>query len=114
MSIKCVFVVFQRTIDILKIDIEGDEWKAIPQMLKSGVLDQVKQLSIEIHFSRRGYGKPDFWGNVHSSKQLSQLRQLYEAGFRIVMRERNLWSLQKWLPFKYLLTNVNEITLLRQ
>ena len=83
-------------------------------MHKSGVLNQVKQLSIETHFSMIGLGNKTYWGHVHPSKQLSQLRQLYEAGFRIIMRERNLWSLQKWLPFKYLLTNVNEITLLHQ
>ena len=111
---KFAFFIFQRTIDILKIDIEGDEWKAITQMHRSGVLNQVKQLSIETHFSMIRYGQPTYWGHVHPSKQLSQLRQLYEAGFRIIMRERNLRSLQRWLPFKYPLTNVNEITLLHQ
>ena len=104
---------FQRTIDILKIDIEGDEWLTIPQMIKSGALDDVRQIAIETHFSRTGYSRPVLWGNVPANKQLSVLRQLYEEGFRIVMRERNLWSLQKWPPFKYPLTNVYEITLLR-
>lgn len=101
------------TIDILKIDIDGDEWKAIPQMMKSGTLADVKQIALETHFSRRlkQPGQP-FWGNVPSDKQLACLRMLYEVGFRIFMRERNLYGLTKWPPFKNMLTNVYEISLL--
>ncbi|XP_077984799.1 putative methyltransferase-like protein 24 [Glandiceps talaboti] len=37
-------------IDILKIDIEGSEWKSLDQMLTSGTLQHhVKQLVLEIH-----------------------------------------------------------------
>ena len=108
-----IFLSFQRTIDILKIDIEGAEWSSILQMLKSGALDDVKQIAIETHFSQTGYGKKTYWGNVRPNISLRALRQLFEAGFRIVMRERNLWGLQKWPPFKYPITNVYEITLIR-
>ncbi|KAI9555027.1 hypothetical protein GHT06_020321 [Daphnia sinensis] len=37
------------TIDYLKIDIESAEWIVLPQILKSGMLDKVRQLSVEIH-----------------------------------------------------------------
>ncbi|XP_057380609.1 uncharacterized protein LOC130703005 [Daphnia carinata] len=37
------------TIDYLKIDIETTEWIVLPQIMKSGMLDRVRQLSVEIH-----------------------------------------------------------------
>uniref|UniRef100_A0A0P6DGM6 Uncharacterized protein n=1 Tax=Daphnia magna TaxID=35525 RepID=A0A0P6DGM6_9CRUS len=36
-------------IDYLKIDIESAEWIVLPQILKSGMLDKVRQLSVETH-----------------------------------------------------------------
>ena len=39
-----------RPIDILKIDVEGAEWKFIPQLIQSGMLKHVRQLALEIHF----------------------------------------------------------------
>jgi hypothetical protein len=39
-------------IDVLKMDIEYNEWEVLPQMLQSGFLaNKVKQLAVEIHFS---------------------------------------------------------------
>lgn len=38
-------------IDHIKIDIEGNEWRIIPQLVGSGVLEKVKQLAIEIHLN---------------------------------------------------------------
>ena len=37
-------------IDYLKIDVEQAEWASIPQMIRSGMLDRVKQFGLEIHF----------------------------------------------------------------
>lgn len=42
-----------KNIDYVKIDVEGDEWTILPQILRSGILKRVKQLAMEIHF----------WGN---------------------------------------------------
>ena len=83
-------------------------------MVTSGALDNVKQIAIEIHFSKQRYGQQETWGQVPAYKQLSQLRQLYEAGFRIVMRERNLYSAHTWVSYKHEITTVNEITLIHQ
>ena len=84
-------------------------------MVKSGTLANVKQIAIETHFSRHsGKSGQPFWGNIPSDRQLACLRMLFEAGFRIIMRERNLYSLQKWPQFKDMLTNVYEISLLNQ
>ena len=33
----------------LKIDIEGDEWRIIPEIVRSGMLVRIKQLALEIH-----------------------------------------------------------------
>ena len=38
-----------RTIDYLKLDIEYDEWIVIPNIIKSGMMNKVRQLAIEIH-----------------------------------------------------------------
>ena len=37
-------------IDYLKVDVEGHEWRIFPQLLRSGILDKVKQLGFELHF----------------------------------------------------------------
>jgi hypothetical protein len=36
-------------IDYLKIDVETAEWRVLPQIVESGMMDKVKQLSVEIH-----------------------------------------------------------------
>ena len=100
-----LLLVFQRIIDILKIDIEADEWTAIPEMIQSGVLASVKQIAIEIHYES---------GKVPAKTQLSVLRRLYEAGFRIVMRDRNVYNVIKHSAYKYGLIKLYELTLLNQ
>lgn len=39
------------TIDYLRLSIEGDEWRVIPQIIKSGMLDRVRQLGVEINLN---------------------------------------------------------------
>ncbi|KAK3082976.1 hypothetical protein FSP39_010484 [Pinctada imbricata] len=65
-----------RTIDILKLDIESFEKKALPQMLESGVLNNVVQLSIEFH----------------NFRNLTALQLLYNAGFRMYWSHQNHYS----------------------
>ena len=38
-----------RIIDYLKIDIEGDEWSVIPNIIDSGMLPKIRQMGIEVH-----------------------------------------------------------------
>lgn len=40
----------KRIIDYVKIDIEGDEWTILPQIIQSGILNRIKQFAMEIHF----------------------------------------------------------------
>ena len=107
------FLYFQSIIDILKIDIEGAEWQAIPPILSAGIHKQVKQLLIEIHAGRKGPRMNlGFWGDVHLTGQLRVLRLLYESGFRIFMREHNMYSLTSFsVPPQNQITIVNEISL---
>ncbi|KAK3588522.1 hypothetical protein CHS0354_014233 [Potamilus streckersoni] len=78
----------QRKIDVLKIDIERSEWEALPEMLQSGVLKQVRQLSIELHL----HIAPPQHKDVPRAKYLQALdilRQLYQEGFRIFWTHPN-------------------------
>ena len=57
----CVLhIVFQSTIDVLKIDIEYSEWEALNAMFLEGSLRNVKQLVFEIHTK-------ELYGQTHSS-----------------------------------------------
>lgn len=41
----------EAVIDYLKFDIEWGEWNVIPELIESGILDKVRQMSIEIHLT---------------------------------------------------------------
>ncbi|WAR31087.1 hypothetical protein MAR_033629 [Mya arenaria] len=94
------------------IDIEGDEWYSIPQMISSGALDDVKQISMETHYIQLG---GQLWGShpIPEADELYTLRLLYDKGFRIFMRERNLSSMMMWPGFNNSITSVNEISLIK-
>ena len=42
-----------KIIDYLKIDIEWNEWDVLKQVLQSGMLDKVRQLSVEFHLPNK-------------------------------------------------------------
>lgn len=71
----------RRNIDILKIDIESSEWKALPDILATGQLVGVKQLLLELHSLVHGSWSID---RSHQGYRhyLTILRQLYDLGFR--------------------------------
>ena len=46
-----------KEITYLKIDVEGAEFAALPQMLQSGVFEQVRQMGIEMHTGSRNLPK---------------------------------------------------------
>ncbi len=73
------FILFQKVIDYLKIDIEFNEWECFREMLENRTLQNVKQLGFEIHTSNL-VGNPGtkqyfyYWYGI--------LRGLEEIGFR--------------------------------
>ncbi|XP_052244609.1 probable methyltransferase-like protein 24 [Dreissena polymorpha] len=87
-----------KTIDILKMDIETFEWNSMLQMIPAGDLDDVRQFAVETHFMH---------GKIPGNLQLSALRQLYDRGFRIFMRDRNIIA-----GIEGSMTKLNEISLI--
>lgn len=70
---------FQRQIDVLKMDIESSEWLAIPNMITTGALDDVKQLYVEVH----AYPDKDLSSNIE------MLQTLHDIGFRLFWSHAN-------------------------
>ena len=64
----------------MKIDIEGDEWDALADMVKSGMFKNIKQLLVEFHFWKRK--------KETSARLLYVFRLLFEEGLRKFSRER--------------------------
>ena len=77
----------QSVIDILKIDIDGDEWDTLEEIVKTGIFKYVKQLLVEFHF----------WKNNKKirARWLYVFRLLFKAGLRKFNRERLLTLMHK-------------------
>jgi hypothetical protein len=81
-----VFPCFQRSLDVLKVDIEEWEWRSIPDMLQSGALADVRQFVLELHISLQPEPVREKY-----LMGLKVLRDLYDEVFRIFYTHRNLW-----------------------
>ena len=76
-----------KEITYVKVDVESSEIKAIPEWIQSGILQNVRQIGIELHT-----GKMHF----HKSKRarvakilLKAISQLYDMGFRHISYDPN-------------------------
>ncbi|XP_046364482.2 uncharacterized protein LOC124140776 [Haliotis rufescens] len=69
-----------KAIDILKVDIEDNEWRAIPEMFESGVMGKVKQFLLEIHVLSQSRTEPSKEDYIN---YLVLMRDIYIDGFRI-------------------------------
>ncbi|XP_046567029.1 uncharacterized protein LOC124283922 [Haliotis rubra] len=67
-------------INILKVDIEDNEWRAIPEMFQSGVMGKVKQFLLEIHVLSQSRTEPT---QEEYMNYLMLMRDIYIDGFRI-------------------------------
>ena len=46
-----------RILDILKIDVEGDEWEVLDDVLPHGAAEVASQLIVELHFGVGCWGE---------------------------------------------------------
>ncbi|OWF46623.1 uncharacterized protein LOC110455479 [Mizuhopecten yessoensis] len=85
MNLKEIIEMLEHTgkiIDIMKMDIESSEWSAIPDMLTTGVLKNVRQLDFEFH------GTPNPHDLLRS--KMKTLRGIYDQGFRLFWSHPNI------------------------
>ncbi|XP_057367840.1 uncharacterized protein LOC130688851 [Daphnia carinata] len=83
-------------IDYLKLDIETAEWAVLPQIVSSGMMDKVKQLSVEIHLpngntNEEQDNEPFF--SLEEYRRLARILQSLENyGLVRFDSKRNPWS----------------------
>lgn len=70
-------------IDYLKMDVEGAEWKAIPQIIESGMINKVRQIGVEFHLSTR-FG-------IGLQQMASIVKSIEDAGFIRFDSKYNPW-----------------------
>ena len=97
------FSPLQREIDILKIDIESDEWKCLRHMLADGTLkSHVRQLNVEYHV---------IMGTPEALRQhYSIAKWLERQGFRIFHSRRNPYCPECW-EMSYINSNLVNLPL---
>ncbi|KAJ8320698.1 LOW QUALITY PROTEIN: hypothetical protein KUTeg_002285 [Tegillarca granosa] len=76
-------------IDVLKIDIEQWEHATVPEMVASGGMKGIKQFAIEIHIDLGHIGQKRDPSLQKYIIVLKFLKDLYDAGFRIVHHHCN-------------------------
>ena len=76
----------QVPIDHVKIDIEGGEWRILPQIIRSGMLDKIKQLAVEVHLEPNA-PHPDYF-----RRMAGVVRSLEEAGMVRFDSYYNFWT----------------------
>lgn len=76
-----------RYIDYLKMDIEHSEWIVLPQIISSGMMDLVRQLSVEVHLPEQG-GLDEFRNRIKIIKSLE------DYGMVRFDSKYNPWSLE--------------------
>ncbi|BFZ19272.1 hypothetical protein BsWGS_22311 [Bradybaena similaris] len=87
----------KRRLDIVKMDVEGQELESLMAALDDGSLADVRQLNFETHV---GWSKNDPSKDEYL-KFLALFRKVYEKGFRIYVTHRNyVWSSFESLLFK--------------
>ena len=76
-----------KEITYLKVDIESSEIKSIPEWIESGVLQNIRQIGIELHTGKIFFDKPNRAKAVKSL--LKSISKLYDLGFRHISYDPN-------------------------
>ena len=74
-----------KKITILKLDVEGYEFKIIPQILRGNILDAIDQMILEIHSNDQEERNLE-----DMTSMLGNLQKLYSKGRRIINYDPNL------------------------
>ena len=78
-----------KEITYLKLDVEGAEFLALPEMVKSGVFKQIRQMGIEMHTGSRNLHNPKVI-QKHLNSSLMVFKELQETyGFRLIAYNAN-------------------------
>lgn len=77
-----IFFLIQRRIDVLKIDIEGNEWPTLKTVLEEGAFQNITQFLLEFH------GGPAVT-KTEVLTRLNYLRAIRLLGYRIFYAHKN-------------------------
>merc|ERR1711983_248784 len=78
-----------KEITYLKMDVEGAEFYALPEIVNSGVFKQVRQIGIEMHTGSRNLPKKNMV-KKHLNSSLNVFKTLQETyGFRLIAFNAN-------------------------
>jgi hypothetical protein len=78
-----------KIIDYLKMDIEGFEWKVLPDVIKTGMLSKIRQLGLEIHL-------PDYYPLDGFRKLIRHVRTLESMGMVRFDSKYNPWYISNF------------------
>jgi len=91
-NLKAAMEIFgdqDKEITYLKLDVEGAEFFALPEMVKSGVFKQIRQMGIEMHTGSRNLHNPKVI-QKHLNSSLMAFKELQETyGFRLIAYNAN-------------------------
>ena len=101
------YTYFQRTIDYLKMDVEFSEWPALYDMIRSGIIRDVRQLALEVHTPEMDiHTRPDHqctWSTKDTyAFMLKVITELRNMGFNLYYSRTNYRTL-----FTSMLTGLN-------
>jgi hypothetical protein len=82
-------------IDFLKIDIEWNEWTCFKQILKSGMLEKVRQLSVEFHLPNKIESAIDKYLSIEDYRSLVGLVKLIEHKMTRFEARANPWATKR-------------------
>ena len=85
---------FQRTIDFLKMDVEFSEWPALYDMIRSGIIKNVRQIAFETHTAEMDiHVRPEHactWSTKETYAFMAEIMaKLRSLGFQIFYSRTN-------------------------
>ena len=86
----------ETVIDYLKIDIEWDEWDCFKQILKTGFLRKVKQLTVEFHLPVENHSIENFTDSIEEYRALVGIIKSIEDQMTRYESRINAWSIN-WI-----------------